>query len=212
MPIGVPRVGYRLPGDVSAMWVDLYNRLYRDRVLFLASDLDDELANQLVGIMTYLNIENPTERIFLYINSLGGAITCGLSVFDVMNHIAPPVSTICVGTAASMASFVLAGGDRGNRVILPHARVMVHQPAGGSKGQGSDIIREAGEIQRLKIRVAEIYAERTFMSFTRVAEEIDRDIFHSPQSAAKMGLVDQVIKHPDQFTTEGELPLPLFEC
>jgi len=199
MPIGVPRVGYRLPGDPAAMWVDLYNRLYRDRVLFLASDLDDELANQLVGILTYLNIENERERVFLYINSLGGAMTCGLSVFDVMQYVECPVSTICIGTAASMASFVLAGGDRGNRVILPHARVMLHQPAGGSNGQSADIIMEGLEIRRLKIRVAELYAERTRVEVRRIATDMDRDSYFTPREAAEYGVVDQVITHADEL-------------
>ena len=136
MPIGIPRVPYRLPGESHAQWVDLYNRLYRDRVLFLGSDLDDELANQMIGILAYLNIENPNERIFLYINSMGGAVMAGVGVFDTMQYVQPPVSTICIGLAASMASFVLAGGDRGNRVILPHGRVMLHQPAAGAEGLG----------------------------------------------------------------------------
>jgi ATP-dependent Clp protease protease subunit len=199
MPIGVPRVGYRLPGDPAAMWVDLYNRLYRDRVLFLASDLDDELANQIVGILTYLNIENPKDRVFLYINSLGGAMTCGLSVFDVIQYVHCPVSTICVGTAASMASFVLAGGDRGNRVILPHARVMLHQPAGGSTGQSTDILMESREIQRLKVRVTELYAERTKMEVKRIASDIDRDHFYTPMEAEIFGLVDCVITSHDEL-------------
>ena len=109
MPIGVPKVPFRLPGEPAAQWVDLYNRLYRERVLFLCQDLDDELANQLIGIMLYLNAEEKSKGLFIYINSPGGSVTCGIAVYDTMNYVKADVTTICVGTAASMASFVLAG-------------------------------------------------------------------------------------------------------
>ena len=115
MPIGVPKVPFRLPGEPSAQWVDLYNRLYRERVLFLCQALDDELANQLIGIMLYLNAEEKSKGLYIYINSPGGSVTCGIAVYDTMNYVKADVTTICVGTAASMASFVLAGGDRGKR-------------------------------------------------------------------------------------------------
>ena len=130
MPIGVPKVAYRLPGEATPQWVDLYNRLYRERVLFLGSGLDDELANQLNGIMLYLSAEDASRSLFLYINSPGGSVTAGLSVFDIMNYVQASVTTIGIGFAASMASFILAGGERGSRIALPHCRVMIHQPQG----------------------------------------------------------------------------------
>ena len=140
MPIGVPKVAYRLPGEAVPQWVDLYNRLYRERVLFLGSALDDELANQLNGIMLYLSAEDSNRRLFLYINSPGGSVTAGLSVFDIMNYVDASVTTIGIGFAASMASFILAGGERGSRIALPHCRIMVHQPQGGMEGQASEIV------------------------------------------------------------------------
>jgi ATP-dependent Clp protease protease subunit len=194
MPIGIPRVPYRLPGESYGQWVDLYNRLYRDRVLFLGSDLDDELANQMIGILAYLNIENPRERIFLYINSMGGGVMAGLGVFDTMQYVEPPVTTICIGLAASMASFVLAGGSRGHRTILPHARVMIHQPSGGAEGQSTDIVADMNEIRRLRTIIAQLYSSMTEMTLTKVAIELDRDNFFSPERAKVYGIVDHVIK------------------
>jgi len=192
MPLGVPKVAYRLPGEPAAQWVDLYNRLYRERVLFLASDLDDELANQLVGIMLYLSAEDETKRVFLYINSLGGSVTCGISVYDAMHHIDAGVTTICVGIAGSMASFILAGGEKNHRIALPHSRVMMHQPQGGSEGQVSEVTCEAIEVMRMRRQVSLIYAERTGQSLARIARDMDRDNFMSAREAREYGLVDQV--------------------
>ena len=138
MPIGVPKVPFRLPGEPSAQWVDLYNRLYRERVLFLCQELDDELANQLVGIMVFLTAEDNSKGLYIYINSPGGSVTSGIAVYDGMNYATIDITTICVGTAASMASFVLAGGEKGKRIALPHSRIMIHQPEGGNQGQASE--------------------------------------------------------------------------
>lgn len=192
MPIGVPKVAYRLPGEPTPQWIDLYNRLYRERVLFLGSDLDDELANQLVGIMIYLSAEDESKRIFIYINSPGGSVTCGLSVYDAMHHIQAKVTTLCIGIAASMASFVLAGGERGHRIALPHSRVMIHQPQGGSQGQASDVTAEAEEVMRIRRQIGRIYAERTGQSLATIAKSMDRDRFMSAKEAKEFGLVDQV--------------------
>ena len=142
MPIGVPKVPYRLPGDESAQWLDLYNRLYRERVLFLCQALDDELANQLIGIMLYLNAEESSKEVYVYINSPGGSVTCGVGVSDAMNYIKSDVTTMCVGTSASMASFVLTGGTRGKRLALPNSRIMIHQPEGGSQGQATIVLSD----------------------------------------------------------------------
>lgn len=192
MPIGVPKVPYRLPGDEYAQWIDLYNRLYRDRLLFLCQDLNDELANQLIGIMLYLNAEETAQDIFLYINSPGGSVTCGIGVYDAMNYIDSDVTTICVGTAASMASFVLSGGTRGKRLVLPNARIMIHQPGGGSQGQTSLVLSEAEEMLRLRDEVISIYADRTGQNFARISKDMNRDQFMSAREAKQYGLVDQI--------------------
>lgn len=192
MPIGVPKVPYRLPGEETAQWVDLYNRLYRDRILFLCQDLDDELANQLIGIMLYLNAEDKSQGIFLYINSPGGSVTCGIGVYDAMNYIQSDVTTICIGTAASMASLVLAGGTRGKRLALPHCRIMIHQPAGGSQGQTSLVLSEAEEMLRIRDEVVSIYSNRTGQTLSRISKDINRDQFMSAHEAKQYGLVDQI--------------------
>nr|AFI43874.1 clp protease proteolytic subunit [Hemichloris antarctica]AFI43877.1 clp protease proteolytic subunit [Hemichloris antarctica]AFI43880.1 clp protease proteolytic subunit [Hemichloris antarctica] len=192
MPIGVPKVPFRMPGEPAAQWVDLYNRLYRDRVLFLCQELDDELANQLIGIMLYLNAEEESKGLFLYINSPGGSVTCGIAVYDAMHYVEADVTTICVGTAASMASFVLAGGDRGRRIALPHARIMIHQPEGGSQGQASDVVSESSEVLRIRHQVGRIYAERTGQPLSRISRDMDRDQFMSAREGKEYGLVDQV--------------------
>ena len=192
MPIGVPKVPFRLPGEPSAQWVDLYNRLYRDRVLFLCQELDDELANQLIGIMVFLSAEDKSKGLYIYINSPGGSVTCGIAVYDGMNYAKADVTTICVGTAASMASFVLAGGERGKRIALPHSRIMIHQPEGGNQGQASEVLSESEEVIRLRREVAKIYAQRTNQSLSKISRDMDRDQFMSAKEAKEYGLVDQV--------------------
>ena len=188
----VPKVPFRLPGEPSAQWVDLYNRLYRERVLFLCQELDDELANQLIGIMLYLNSEDKNKGLYLYINSPGGSVTCGIAVYDAMNYVQSPVTTICVGTAASMASFILAGGDTGKRIALPYSRIMIHQPEGGSQGQASEVLAESEEVMRIRRQVGQIYAQRTGQPLSRISRDMDRDQFLSSEEAKTYGLVDQV--------------------
>lgn len=192
MPIGVPKVAYRLPGEAIPQWVDLYNRLYRERVLFLGSGLDDELANQLNGIMLYLSAEDANKRLFLYINSPGGSVTAGLSVFDIMNYVDASVTTIGIGFAASMASFILAGGERGSRIALPHCRIMIHQPQGGMQGQASEIVLEKDEIVRLRKLIGRLYVDLTGQSASTVARDLDRDKYLSAREARAYGLVDLV--------------------
>ena len=192
MPIGVPKVPFRLPGEPSAQWVDLYNRLYRERVLFLCQDLDDELSNQLIGIMLYLNAEEKSKDLYVYINSPGGSVTCGIAVYDIMNYIKADVSTVCVGTAASMASFILAGGCVGKRIAFPHSRIMIHQPEGGSQGQASEILSESEEVMRIRRQVGQIYASRTGQALNRISRDMDRDQFMSAKQAKDYGLVDHL--------------------
>jgi ATP-dependent Clp protease protease subunit len=194
MPIGIPKIAYRLPGDSYPQWIDLYNRLYRERLLFLASQLDDELANQLVAIMLYLNAEDTSKPLYVYINSPGGSVICGISVYDAMNYVTPPVTTICVGIAASMASFVLAGGEKGNRIALPHSRVMIHQPMSGSQGQASEVTEDVLEVLRFRKQIGEIYVARTGQSLKKISRDLDRDLFMSAREAKEYGIVDQVAK------------------
>jgi ATP-dependent Clp protease protease subunit len=193
MPIGVPRVGYRLPGESLPQWVDLYNRLYRERVLFLASDINDELANQLVAIIIYLGAEDASKKLFMYINSPGGGVTSGISIFDAMNYVTCQVTTICVGIAASMASFVLAGGARGQRIALPHSRVMIHQPQSGTMGAATSVWVDMAEVRRLRNKVAEIYMRKTRQPLAVISRDMDRDRFMSADEAQKYGVVDHVI-------------------
>ena len=153
MPIGVPKVAYRAPGSPVAAWVDLYNRLYRERILFLGQQIDDEIANQVIGVMLYLDSEDNSKTISMYINSPGGSVTSGFAMFDTMRHIKSEVSTINVGLAASMGSFLLMGGTKGKRLALPHSRTMIHQPMGGAQGQASDIKIEAEQILSIRERI-----------------------------------------------------------
>ena len=192
MPIGVPKVPFRMPGESTAQWVDLFNRLSRDRVLFLCSELKDDLANQLIGIMLFLNAEEEKKGLYLYINSPGGSLTCGIAVYDSMNFIEAEVTTICVGTAASVASFVLAGGNLGKRIAFPNSRIMIHQPEGGSQGQASEIVFEASEVARIRQEVAKAYSERTGQSLSQIIRDMDRDQYMSAREAKDYGLVDQV--------------------
>ncbi len=192
MPIGVPKVPFRIPGEPTAQWVDLFNRLYRDRVLFMCNELKDELANQLVGIMLFLNAEEENKPVYLYINSPGGSVTCGIAVYDCINFIDAEVTTVCVGTAASVASFVLAGGSIGKRIAFPNSRIMIHQPEGGSQGQASEIVFEASEVIRIRREIAKTYAERTGQTLTRISRDMDRDQYMSAVEAKDYGLVDQV--------------------
>nr|YP_009519543.1 Clp protease proteolytic subunit [Udotea argentea]AYC65573.1 Clp protease proteolytic subunit [Udotea argentea] len=192
MPIGVPKIPFKLPGEPSADWIDLYNRLYRERLLFLCHPINDELSNQLIAIMLYLNGEEHSESIYIYINSPGGSVTCGIGIYDIMNYIQPEVITICVGTAASMASFILAGGTNGKRLAFPHARMMIHQPEGGSQGQAAEIIWESEEVRRIRRQVGQIYVKRTGQTLNRISKDMDRDQFMSARAAKDYGLVDSL--------------------
>ena len=192
MPIGVPKVPFRLPGEPSAQWVDLYHRLYRERVLFLCQDLNDEISNQLIGVMLYLNGEKSSQDVYIYINSPGGSVTCGIAVYDIMNYIDIEVITLCVGTASSMASFILSGGALGKRMAFPHSRIMIHQPEGGSQGQGSEVISESEEVIRIRRQVARIYSTRTGQNLIQILQDMDRDKFMSAREAKQYGLVDHL--------------------
>ncbi len=194
MPIGVPKVPYRMPGEQYTQWIDIYNRLYRERIIFLGRDIDDEIANQIIAVMLYLDSEDPGKDIVLYINSPGGMVTAGMAIYDTMQHIKSDVATICVGLAASMGSFLLAAGTKGKRIALPHSRIMIHQPSGGARGQATDIEIEAREILRIRHQLNNIYADRTGQPIAKIEKDMDRDFFMSAQEAKEYGLIDQVIE------------------
>jgi len=194
MPIGVPKVAYRVPGAPSADWVDIYNRLYRERIIFLGQEIDDEIANQIIAVMLYLDSEDNSKPIYLYINSPRGSVISGLAMYDTMKHIKSEVVTINVGLAASMSSFILAAGEKGKRLALPHSRIMIHQPMGGAQGQASDIEVEAQQILRIRKSLTEDYAEMSGRPYEKVLQDMDRDNFMSSYEAAEYGLIDRVIE------------------
>jgi len=172
---------------------DIYSRLLRERVIFLVGPVNDQTANLVVAQMLFLESENPDKDIFLYINSPGGSVSAGLSVFDTMQFIKPDVSTLCMGLAASMGAFLLAAGAKGKRLALPNSRIMIHQPSGGAQGQATDIEIQAREILRLRETLNQILAERTGQSLDKIKSDSERDYFMSAAEAKDYGLVDQVI-------------------
>jgi len=193
MPIGVPKVAYRIPGSQSADWVDIYNRLYRERIIFLGQEIDDEIANQIIGVMLYLDNEDSTKPIYLYVNCPGGSVIAGLALYDTMMHIKSDVVTINIGLAASMASFICAAGTRGRRMALPNSRIMIHQPMGGAQGQAEDIKVEAAQIMRIRDNLVKMYSMMTGQTQAAITDALDRDNFMSADEALKFGLIDKVI-------------------
>ena len=199
MPIGTPSVPYRLPGSQMERWVDIYTRLGVERILFLGSEVNDGIANSLVAQMLYLDSEDSSKPIYLYINSPGGSVTAGLAIYDTIQYVKSEVVTICVGLAASMGAFLLAAGTKGKRVALPHSRIMIHQPLGGtSQRQASDIEIEAKEILRMKDMLNHSLATMTDQPFAKVEKDTDRDYFLSAAEAKDYGLIDRVIAHPSE--------------
>ncbi|ANV84095.1 ATP-dependent Clp protease proteolytic subunit [Picosynechococcus sp. PCC 7003] len=196
MPIGVPKVPYQMPGQPYSDWINIYDRLYRERIIFLGRGVNDALANQIIAIMLYLDSEDPGKPIYLYINSPGGSVTAGLAIYDTMKHIKSEVVTICVGLAASMGAFLLSAGTKGKRLALPHSRIMIHQPLGGIQGrrQATDIDIEAKEIIRIKHQLNELMAAHTGQSIEKIEKDTDRDYFMSAQEALEYGLIDKVIE------------------
>ena len=194
MPIGVPKVPYRLPGSQYEQWISIYSRLSVERILFLGQEVTDGLANALVAQMLYLDSEDPSKPIYLYINSPGGSVTAGMAIYDTMQYIKAEVVTICVGLAASMGAFLLASGSPGKRLALPHARIMIHQPMGGTgRRQATDIDIEAKEILRIRQQLNEIMANRTGQTIERIEKDTDRDYFLSAEEAVAYGLIDKVV-------------------
>ena len=172
---------------------DIYSRLLRERIVFLVGPVNDQTANLVVAQMLFLESENPDKDIFLYINSPGGSVSAGMSIFDTMQFVKPDISTMCMGLAASMGSFLLMAGAKGKRLSLPNSRIMIHQPSGGAQGQATDIEIHAREILKTREQLNKIYAERTGQTLERIQADMERDFFLDPQEAKAYGLIDQVI-------------------
>ena len=172
---------------------DIYSRLLKDRIIMLSGQIDDGIASSIVAQLLFLEAEDPQKDIYLYINSPGGVVTSGLSIYDTMNYIKPDICTICIGQAASMGAFLLSCGTKGKRYSLPNSRIMIHQPLGGAQGQATDIEIQAKAILRLKATLNEILAANTNQSLEKISKDTDRDFFMSAQEAKKYGLIDNVL-------------------
>ena len=175
---------------------DIYSRLLKDRIIFLGEEINDVTANLVVAQLLFLAAEDPEKDINLYINSPGGSVTAGMAIYDTMQYIAPDVSTICIGMAASMGAFLLAGGAKGKRYALPNAEIMIHQPLGGARGQATDIQIQAEQILKIKEKMNRMLSENTGKDFAQVCLDTERDNYMSAQEAKEYGLVDEVVKKP----------------
>ena len=183
---------------------DIFSRLLKDRLIFIVGGIDDNVANLVVAQLLFLESENPDKDIHLYINSPGGIVTAGLSIYDTMQFVKPDVSTICVGQAASMGSLLLAGGTKGKRFCLPHSRIMIHQPSGGFQGQASDIDIQAREVLKLRERLNAILAKHTGQPLKTIEKDSDRDNFMDGETAVEYGLIDTVLAKRTEEAQGGE--------
>ena len=172
---------------------DIYSRLLKDRIILLGTEIDDDVANAIVAQMLFLESEDPDKEINLYVNSPGGSVTAGLAIYDTMQYVRPPVATICVGQAASMGAVLLLAGAKGKRQALPNARIMVHQPMGGARGQASDVEIHAREILRMRAMLNDLIAKHTGQTLDRVEKDTDRDYFMGAQEAKTYGIIDEVV-------------------
>jgi ATP-dependent Clp protease, protease subunit len=172
---------------------DIYSRLLKDRIIFLGGPIDDNVSNLVIAQLLFLEAEDPDKDIHLYINSPGGVVTAGMAIYDTMRYIKAPVSTICIGQAASMGAFLLSGGEKGKRFSLTNARIMIHQPIGGFQGQASDIHIHAKEILRMKVQLNELLAEHTGQSVEKVEADTERDYFMSGEEARTYGIIDSIV-------------------
>ena len=173
---------------------DIYSRLLKERIVFLVGPINDNVASLVTAQLLFLESENPKKEVFLYINSPGGLVTAGLGIYDTMQYIKPDVSTLCIGQAASMGSFLLAAGTKGKRFSLPNSRIMVHQPSAGFQGQATDIEIHANEVLSLKKRLNEIYSKHTGKSVDEIKSSLERDNFMTPDNAKSFGLIDKVVE------------------
>jgi ATP-dependent Clp protease, protease subunit len=172
---------------------DIYSRLLKDRIILLGTEIDDDVANAIVAQMLFLESEDPDREINLYVNSPGGSVTAGLAIYDTMQYVRPPVATICVGQAASMGAVLLLAGAKGKRQALPNARIMVHQPMGGARGQASDVEIHAREILRMRAMLNDLISKHTGQTLDRVEKDTDRDYFMGAQEAKTYGIIDEVV-------------------
>ncbi|MBM4391068.1 MAG: ATP-dependent Clp protease proteolytic subunit [Deltaproteobacteria bacterium] len=172
---------------------DIFSRLLKDRIVFLGYPINDDVANLVVAQLLYLESQDPERDIFVYINSPGGSVTAGMAIYDTMNYVRPPVNTICIGQAASMGAVLLAAGTKGKRRILPHARVLIHQPLGGAQGQASDIEIQAKEIVRIRHELNQILTHHTGQPYDRIVKDTDRDYIMTAVEAVQYGIVDEII-------------------
>nr|YP_010948717.1 ATP-dependent Clp protease proteolytic subunit 1 [Cardiospermum halicacabum]WMV70289.1 ATP-dependent Clp protease proteolytic subunit 1 [Cardiospermum halicacabum] len=196
MPIGVPKVPFKTRKNRSRIWIDIYNRLYRERLIFLSQVITFDVSNQLIALMIYLSSESELKDMYLLINSPGGWVLPGLAVYDTMQFVRPDIETICIGFAASMGSILLVGGAITKRIAFPHARVMIHQPGIGLLvGQVSELILEAEELLHLREVLTTIYVRKTGKPFWVVSEDLERDTFMSATEAQAHGMVDYVAVH-----------------
>jgi ATP-dependent Clp protease protease subunit len=178
---------------------DIFSRLLKERIIFLGTGVNDQVSNSIIAQMLFLESEDPDKEIFLYINSPGGSVTAGLGIYDTMQYIQPPITTICMGQAASMGALLLAAGEPGRRLTLPNARVLIHQPMmGGVSGQASDIDIQANEILNLRERINEILADHTGQEIERIRKDTDRDYYMSAEEAVDYGLADEIIDRPPE--------------
>lgn len=173
---------------------DIYSRLLKDRIIMLSGEINDDVASSVVAQLLFLEAEDPDKDIYLYINSPGGVVTSGFSIYDTMNYIKPHVSTICIGQAASMGAFLLSCGQNGKRYALPNSRIMIHQPLGGAQGQATDIEIQAKEILRIKENLNKILAQNTGQKLAKIEKDTDRDFFMSADEAKNYGLIDKVLE------------------
>ncbi|GAA5346306.1 ATP-dependent Clp endopeptidase proteolytic subunit ClpP [Planifilum fimeticola] len=175
---------------------DIYSRLLKDRIIFLGTPINDQVANLVVAQLLFLAAEDPEKDIYLYINSPGGSISAGMAIYDTMQHVKPDVQTICVGLAASMGAFLLSAGARGKRFALPNSEVMIHQPLGGAEGQASDIEIRAKRILRMRDRLNKLLSEHTGQPLEKIEKDTDRDYFMSAEEAKEYGIIDKILDHP----------------
>jgi len=203
MPIYPPYVIERTSrGERS---YDIFSRLLMDRIVFLGSGIDDNVANIIIAQLLFLDAEDPERDIYMYINSPGGSVYSGMAIYDTMRHLRAPVSTFCVGMAASMAAVLVAAGEKGKRAALPNSRIMIHQPSSGTQGTASDIEIAAKEILHIRQRLNEILAEHTGQTPEKIADDVDRDRFMSPLEAVEYGLIDRVLE-PGEIGREDKKP------
>jgi ATP-dependent Clp protease protease subunit len=184
---------------------DVYSRLLMDRIIFLGTPLNDDVSNMIIAQMLFLDADNPGRDIYLYLNSPGGSVSSGMAIYDTMQFLRSPVNTICMGMAASMGSFLLAAGHAGKRSALPHSRIMIHQPSGGTQGTASDIEIQAKEIIYLRGQMNSLYAKHTGRPVEQIERDMERDFFMSAEEAKGYGIIDSVITQPVQEPTKGVL-------